>query len=390
MKNESEFKSQSINEVCCQFNNTEIQVIEAGKSPSTNQQYVSYSISFDDFITKRRYSEFEDLQKYFMTMYPEMIIPVIPEKHNVRNLIMKKAKVEPEMIGKSKRMLQVFLKRVLEHPKLSQDHLFHRFLKDELTFKEICISEGYKRQKPLIFKQNKLRENLQKWDDHARSNELQKENTEQLWKTHKKMVKVLQDKEQNYCELGVKLNGWSLEDADSGLLESLGQRIDDCEIHQSDLTRMMKEKVVEKLQEKCQLTMMVERALKSRAWRQYEKEMLKEKLASQENELHSLENSSRALPKKRKMLCLGSSLSKLMDGDNEMSKQHQMSQLNDSMAELRSEADEREKEMNLKTEELELELKRFKGEMDNEWKSFMKEYAMGWLNYHKDSLKSWC
>lgn len=77
-------------------------------------------------------------------MYPYAIVPPIPEKHSVKDYASKpgKAKENPEIIDKRKRMLESFLNRVAVHPTLSGLHIFHQFLKGEGTWTDILAMSG--------------------------------------------------------------------------------------------------------------------------------------------------------------------------------------------------------------------------------------------------------
>jgi sorting nexin-4 len=77
-------------------------------------------------------------------MYPYAIVPPIPEKHSVKDYASKpgKAKENPEIIHKRKRMLESFLNRVAVHPTLSGLHIFHQFLKGDGTWADILAMSG--------------------------------------------------------------------------------------------------------------------------------------------------------------------------------------------------------------------------------------------------------
>jgi len=79
---------------------------------------------------RRRYSEFATLRNLLHQYYPSLIIPPIPEKHSITEYAIKqgKAKDNPKIIEKRKRMLQVFLNRLGKHPVFASLHIFHVFL----------------------------------------------------------------------------------------------------------------------------------------------------------------------------------------------------------------------------------------------------------------------
>ena len=71
-------------------------------------------------------------------------MPPIPEKHSVKDYAAKpgKAKENPTIIDKRKRLLQSFLNRIACHPILREEHVFHRFLRGEGSWNEILIDSG--------------------------------------------------------------------------------------------------------------------------------------------------------------------------------------------------------------------------------------------------------
>ena len=93
---------------------------------------------------KHRYSEFEAFRKLLTKVHPSCIVPPIPEKHSVADYASKpgKAKENPSIIDKRKRMLQSFLNRVATHPILSGEHIFHRFIKGDGSWADILAASG--------------------------------------------------------------------------------------------------------------------------------------------------------------------------------------------------------------------------------------------------------
>lgn len=89
---------------------------------------------------KRRYSEFEALRDALVQLHPTLIIPPIPSKHSILDYATKqgRAKNDPAMIARRKRMLERFLQRLDMHPVLRMDVVFRRFLDPRYTWHEIA------------------------------------------------------------------------------------------------------------------------------------------------------------------------------------------------------------------------------------------------------------
>jgi len=81
------------------------------------------------FETKRRYSEFDMLQKHLIARFPTLIIPPIPGKSNLIEYATGSGKNQKDtMVEKRKRMLQTFLNRLRKHPVLCCMHIIHLFI----------------------------------------------------------------------------------------------------------------------------------------------------------------------------------------------------------------------------------------------------------------------
>jgi len=81
------------------------------------------------FETKRRYSEFDMLQKHLIARFPTLIVPPIPGKSNIIEYATGSGKNQKDtMVEKRKRMLQTFLNRLRKHPVFSCMHIVHLFI----------------------------------------------------------------------------------------------------------------------------------------------------------------------------------------------------------------------------------------------------------------------
>lgn len=113
---------------------------------SATGKFVTYGIKFENFLVRRRYSDFESLRNYFLNSYPTVVIPPIPDKHTFGDYanIAAKSKKDEKIVEIRKRLLQSFLNHVLRHPTLSGDHLFHRFLEADVSWTDILLAENIK------------------------------------------------------------------------------------------------------------------------------------------------------------------------------------------------------------------------------------------------------
>lgn len=86
---------------------------------------------------RRRYSAFDSLRTSLVALYPVLIVPPIPSKQSLTDYAVKgqsKAKEDATVIARRMRMLEDFLRRVARHPILSGEHVFHRFLDNEVSW----------------------------------------------------------------------------------------------------------------------------------------------------------------------------------------------------------------------------------------------------------------
>ncbi|KAL0093668.1 hypothetical protein F4703DRAFT_1830634 [Phycomyces blakesleeanus] len=114
-----------------QSHGSNITITDAQKTGSDkSDSFVLYIIQFQSKLVMRRYSEFESLKTALTHLHPAIFVPPIPEKHGITDYahVQKRAKDDREMITKRKRTLQRFLRRLVSHPILCHEHIFHCFL----------------------------------------------------------------------------------------------------------------------------------------------------------------------------------------------------------------------------------------------------------------------
>lgn len=75
-----------------------------------------------------------------------LIIPPIPSKQSLADYAVKgqsKTKEDAATIARRKRLLEDFLRRVVRHPILGGDHVFHRFLEDGVSWVSTMLSDTW-------------------------------------------------------------------------------------------------------------------------------------------------------------------------------------------------------------------------------------------------------
>jgi len=198
---------------------------------------------------RRRYSEFASLRNLLHQYYPSLIIPPIPEKHSITEYAMKqgKAKDNPKIIEKRKRMLQVFLNRLGKHPVFASLHIFHVFLEPgnwleyENKMSKVSI--------PITLTSFDVSEELQYKDIKKNVKEFMK-CLAILSKAHHNLINLYQSLSQSYSSLGASYNGWSLHEVGlSPVLEAVGQSSDNNRLALCRMTSLLDITIMESLQE---------------------------------------------------------------------------------------------------------------------------------------------
>ncbi|KAJ3279657.1 Sorting nexin, cytoplasm-to-vacuole targeting pathway/endosomal sorting [Borealophlyctis nickersoniae] len=294
------------------------------------------------FEAKHRYSEFESLRKLLSRLHPTIVVPPIPGKHSVAAYAAKpsKAKEDPSIIEKRKRMLQSFLNRIAAHPILNEEHVFHRFLEGEATWTEILATSGlggYLKSKegavagsergPLKHPGSLVGSNpgssfpdvLDCWGGPAHSAffldsqslffffqrnldphfVLAEEYTAkfaaqvgQTLKVHRRIVKDYVDAAACSSDLGAAYNAWSLsETALSSAVEHVGQAIDSTVSATSQLAMSLEERFTDPMNEYAQFSQIIEKLLRWRHAKHVEYETVCESLVSKQSKLTRLESS---------------------------------------------------------------------------------------------------
>ncbi|TPX37299.1 hypothetical protein SeLEV6574_g07933 [Synchytrium endobioticum] len=285
-----------------------IQITDAQKISEFGSSYISYTIQTDvtdpyifHLESRHRYSDFEGLRKLLQKVHPTIVVPPIPEKHSVAAYAAKpgKAKDDPNVIEKRKRLLQSFLNRVAAHPILGREHVFHQFLQPNISWIENLASSGLAHHlrkkepkaslitdKPTLKRPDPLYVASEDFTSKFASH------ISHLLKVHKKIVKHHQEIASTYTELGSTYNGWSLsETLLSEAIEKVGQAIDSTVLATHSLSSTLEERFSEPLQEYSQFSRIIEKVLLIRHKRQAAYENLTESLQNKHLNLAHLEKS---------------------------------------------------------------------------------------------------
>eukprot|EP00833_Pecoramyces_ruminatium_P013712 jgi/Orpsp1_1/1187744/evm.model.d7180000059844.1 len=118
------------------YNDYQIEITQAEKMNNFTSSYIAYTIQTVKkeghqvlFETKRRYSEFDMLQKHLIARFPTLIVPPIPGKSNIIEYATGSGKNQKDtMVEKRKRMLQTFLNKLRKHPVFCRIHIIHLFI----------------------------------------------------------------------------------------------------------------------------------------------------------------------------------------------------------------------------------------------------------------------
>ncbi|CAG8509171.1 7414_t:CDS:2 [Acaulospora morrowiae] len=318
---------------CCQIDrdihteDSKIFITAAQKANDPNgSSYITYTIRVEDQEVNRRYSEFESLRKSLMRLYPTLIIPPIPEKHSIADYatMQNKAK-EDAVIGKRKRMLQSFLNRLSNHPQLSNEHVFHRFMENGVPWNEVLHSPPLSNLPknilqgspanlssqnntptsttnssipPAVLPTPSASQQLRVPDplfveSEAFTNKFYTHISQNMEKTNKRIWKRLNDFSNDYSELGALYNGFSLnENGDLAIaIEKVGQAVDSTYIATRALTDSLEAEFTEPLQEYSQFAQVIKQVLKYRYLKHLQMELTAETLEKQRFSLDNLEKS---------------------------------------------------------------------------------------------------
>ncbi|KAJ2448048.1 Sorting nexin, cytoplasm-to-vacuole targeting pathway/endosomal sorting [Coemansia sp. RSA 2336] len=308
-----------------------VHVGDAEKASEGGSSFIAYTISFGDYEVKRRYSEFESLRSCLCRLYPTFIVPPIPEKHSLAQyaVLQKRAKEDQYIIERRKRMLEHFLNHLAEHPILSSEHIFHRFLESGVSWTEVLhspvitglpktplhsspsrapgssIADGMAAQLPKIAATNSFASDVPipstlapiknieaRWMDcELFTNKYANHFSGTIEKNERRIYRKLGELSSDYAELGATLNGFSLLDHPEMLaaaIERAGQAIDSSYIEIGELLTQMEAEVGEPIHEYSQYAAIIKQVLRFRLLKNLQLENVEEGLVRQRAKLERL------------------------------------------------------------------------------------------------------
>ncbi|CCF57533.1 hypothetical protein KAFR_0C05420 [Kazachstania africana CBS 2517] len=121
-----------------------IKIVDTGRytDPYGKKNAIGYVIQYNDKEVVRRYSEFDNLNKILIKLYPTIIIPPIPSKHSILKYFLSPihAQNDPKIINTRKRRFQSFLNNCYRVQEIRKCIIFQKFLNPEYIWKDVLSS----------------------------------------------------------------------------------------------------------------------------------------------------------------------------------------------------------------------------------------------------------
>ncbi|KAI5779775.1 hypothetical protein EDC01DRAFT_754807 [Geopyxis carbonaria] len=323
-----------------------IAIADAGKNNEGSGGYIVYTIRTGDLEVRRRYSEFESLRKNLSLLHPCMIVPPIPEKHQVSDYVTAptSAKENVGIIDHRKRMLGVFLNRCCRMREIRYDSVFQRFLDPNASWSEVLHSppisnlpKNHLRAPPLNpsepteahqylplppssarlkigspppsshgnppgnygrfpppnhnLSESELDPYFNNYETSTRVYESLL--TGSIERVNRRILKRLSELSLDYNELGARYNAFSLSETGdlSSAIEKIGQAVDSSYIATEELARTLGSSFAEPLRESAQFAGVVQKVLRYRVLKRCQEEMTRDLLSQKRALLESLEKS---------------------------------------------------------------------------------------------------
>ncbi|KAF8540583.1 hypothetical protein BDD12DRAFT_832756 [Trichophaea hybrida] len=346
MRREKGYSSR-VEQLLLENKNIPIVISDAGKNNEGSGGYIVYMIRTGDIEVRRRYSEFESLRKNLSLLHPCLIVPPIPEKHQVSDYVTAptSAKENVSIIDHRKRMLGVFLQRCSTMKEIRYDSVFQRFLDPNASWSEVIMSppitnlpKYHLRAPPLNPSEPSqahqylpipaasaklklgssppstshgplpgnfgrfppLNHNLaeSELDPYFNNYEASTRAYEALLtgsieRVNRRILKRLQELCLDYNELGVRYNAWSLSESSdlSSAIEKIGQAVDSSYIATQELERVLYSGFAEPIRESAQFAGVVQKVLRYRVLKRIQEDMTRDLLSQKRQLLDSLEKS---------------------------------------------------------------------------------------------------
>ncbi|TPX61431.1 hypothetical protein SpCBS45565_g07257 [Spizellomyces sp. 'palustris'] len=392
-----------------------ITIVEAQKSNDmSGGPYIAYIIRTDipdqsvHYECKHRYSEFEAFRKLLVKLHPTAVVPPIPEKHSVADYAVKpgKAKEDPHIIEKRKKMLQSFLNRIAAHPVLREEHVFHRFLEGGATWADILSSSGlgyYLKKRDTAVSVSEKDSHFLAAEDYTAKFASQ---IVQTRKVHKSMLKHSSDMAATYAELGAAYNGWSLSESSlAHAIEQVGQGVDSTVNATSQLVAALETGFAVPLHEYTQFSKAVEKLLKWRHKKHVEYETLSDSLIFKQSSLQKLEASeseaqrlsavlnAEGVSGHTRQLSTGggimATLNSLIDNDPAMTRRNNISRTKDRISTIEEQREVCRAELQVANEEIQKDLDRFQMDKVKDLRNMLLSYALAQRDFHRKATKAW-
>ncbi|EPQ28451.1 uncharacterized protein PFL1_03754 [Pseudozyma flocculosa PF-1] len=294
-----------------------IEIVDAQKTSDGASSFIAYVVRNGASEAKRRYSEFEALREALVKLHPTIIIPPIPSKHTLSDYAAKqsKAKEDATIIARRRRMLQSFLRRCDNHPKLRDDEVLRKFLDGRYSWPEILNSPPLSHlpksnlkapaqnpadphaspayaSLPLPASASALKQPNQRFiDSEAFTNRFANHLSGSMEKVNRRLMRRWTEASGDYAELGAILNGFSLTESGSlaTAIERTGQAADSIYISTGQMLRDWEEKFTEPLHEYTQFAAILQKLLKWRHLKHLQYELAQDALEAKKMQIVELE-----------------------------------------------------------------------------------------------------
>lgn len=379
-----------------------IQITDAIRSKTaTGASYITYLIVYSDLELKRRYSEFSSFRKSLVLIYPTEIIPPIPEKTTFSEYAIKqtRAKTDPQIVQMRKRMLQMFLNRLLQHPVLSLEHMFHRFLEPGVLWTDVLHTAKVTQKKFILTSPRYIPPQIAHQEAHC----LRLETAFKLMeKSVRGMVFRHTELAGEYSHLGSAYTTLSTAEAMTvtSAIENLGCLLD----QQSEVTQKLSCKIeqmmLEPLHEYTQFFEQIKQVFKYRNEQQKELEHTRDtldvkkitltQLERQEQENQRIEEaykkeSNILLPKRGIVNIIG----KFMDQDPNSTRRYNLAKTKESITNLTEHMESVNEDLEKSNQSIVNDLDRFHQERILDFQRMIRSFGKVNLEYSQQNLKLW-
>ncbi|XP_065174826.1 sorting nexin-4-like [Sycon ciliatum] len=252
----------------------------------TTGRHDGVAASSESSSTFRRYREFDLLRFYLTTMYPEIVIPPIPEKK--MNFTWESMGVDPfdtEFLEGRMAAFEVFLERVSVHPKLRSDSIFRLFLSDDKTFMEQTNDTKFAAKADSRIKSSIASLRIKKMDRHFSQCLVYSDNLATSALATRRHGKAICDRQvammKHYRALGNCVSDWAEDEKDIPQeLTVAGRQLASMAETSTDCVSAVEQKFLQPLQEYCMYGDALKRVARHQLLLQYDLEQTEESLSA--------------------------------------------------------------------------------------------------------------